>query len=154
MGSNTPRGTPARVLILFALLSGLVVVAAFRDSQNPGAFTVSYPTATGDTACHRPGTEPPLIAAGGFIYALEESGEDILKRRDDRMWRVPLAVPTPRLYTPSSTWPAGEIPPLYLKTGEGEYLRVLLRKATAQSSPAVDSQPPGPDSLSSSTAPQ
>lgn len=130
MGANTPRGTPARVLILFALLTGLVVVSAYRDSRNPDAFSVSYPTATGDTACHRPGTDPPPIAVDGIIYNLEESDDDILKRRDDRMWRVPLAVPTPRLYTPSSTWPAGEIPPLYLKTGEGAFLRVTLQKVS------------------------
>ena len=57
-----------------------------------------------------------------------------LPRRDDRMWRVPLAVPHPRLYTTTEFFPEGEVPPLYLKTGPGEFVKVELRKAAAEKS--------------------
>jgi hypothetical protein len=83
MAQNTARGTPAKVLLLFALLTGAVAVSAWRDWL----------------------------------------------RRDDEMFRVPLAVPLPRLYTISESWPADSVPPLYLKAAPGEYLRVALRKA-------------------------
>ena len=129
MAQNTPRGTPARVLILFALLTGAVVVAAFRDFLTPDADRITWPTAVGDTVYHKPGTEPPPMAAGGSLFTLREDPADRLQRRDDRMWRVPLPLPQPRLYSPVNSFPADQVPPLYLKTGPGEYLRVELEKA-------------------------
>ena len=96
MAQNTPRGTPARVLILFALLTGAVVVAAFRDSLTENADRISYPTAVGDFTYHTAGTEPPPIPVEGGVLTLREDVTDRLQRRDDRMWRVPLAVSVPR----------------------------------------------------------
>ena len=126
MAQNTPRGTPARVLILFALLTGAVVVAAFRDSLTENADRISYPTAVGDFIYHTAGTEPPPIPVEGGVLTLREDVTDRLQRRDDRMWRVPLAVSVPRLYSPVDTFLKDEVPPLYLKTGPGEYIRVEL----------------------------
>ena len=129
MAQNTARGTPARVLLLFALLSGVVVVAAWRDAlRRRDIEHVTYPTAVGDTAYYKPGSEPVKITVGDAVFTLQERPAEIRISRDDRMFRVPLAVPVPRLYTVSETWPAGEIPELYLKTAPGEYQRMELVK--------------------------
>lgn len=130
MAQNTARGTPARVLLLFALLTGGVVVAAWRDSlRRTELERVTWPTAVGDTAFHQPGDLPlPLAIPGGDFSLVEVPGEN-LQRRDDAIFRVPLAVSEPRLYTISESWPAGEVPPLYLKTALGEYVKVSLRRA-------------------------
>ena len=46
MAHNTARGTPARVLLLFALLAGGVTVAAWRDSLRRTELEhVAWPTA-------------------------------------------------------------------------------------------------------------
>ena len=129
MAQNTARGTPARALLLFALLSGVVVVAAWRDALRRKEMEhVTYPTAVGDTDYYKPGGEPLKIDVAGTLFTLQERPAEIRISRDDRMFRVPLAVPVPRLYTPSETWPAEDIPPLYLKTAPGEYQRMELAK--------------------------
>lgn len=132
MVQNTARGTPARVIILFALLTGAVAVVAWRDREPGESGGVRYPTAIGDTTYFKPGSEPLHIAIQGSVFMLAEENGDLLQCRDDRMWRVPLAVPQPRLYTTTESFPADEIPPLYLKTGPGEYVRVTLRKESTK----------------------
>ena len=131
MASNTPRATPARVIIVFALLAGVVVVAALRDSQRTEREQITYPTAVGDESYHQPGAEPLRIAVRGAVFTLHEEPGERLQRRDDRMWRVPLAVPVPRLYTTAESFPEDKVPPLYLKVGSGDYLRVELEAADA-----------------------
>jgi hypothetical protein len=128
MAQNTPRGTPARVLILFALLAGAVVVSSIQDARREGGFRIAYPTAVGDDGYYKPGGDPLQIAVNGAIFSLHEDPSERIQRRDDRMFRVPLAVPSPRLYTTTVSFPANEVPPLYLKTADGEYLRVELQK--------------------------
>ncbi len=127
MAQNTPRGTPARVLILFSLLTGAVMVSALQDARREDLFRVTYPTAVGDGDFYRQGEEPPSVEVRGAVVYLLEHGEGKLQRRDDRMFRVPLAAASPRLYTTSETLPENGTPPLYLKTGEGEFLRVEPR---------------------------
>ena len=134
MAQNTARGTPARVIILFALLTGAVAVVAWRDSRSTDALAVRYPTAIGDATYFKPGSGPVPIAIHGTVFSLVEETGERLPRRDDRMWRVPLAVPHPRLYTTTEFFPEGEVPPLYLKTGPGEFVKVELRKAVAEKS--------------------
>lgn len=129
MSRNTARGTPAKVLVLFALLTGVVVVSAWRDSlRRADLERVTWPTATGDNSFHQPGGPPLELKTQGSVFILEEETGERLQQRDDFMWRVPLAVPVPRLYTTTESWPAGEVPPLYLKTAPGEYLKVSLQK--------------------------
>ncbi len=132
MAQNTARGTPARVIILFALLTGAVTVVAWRDSQRGDSGGVRYPTAIGDTTYFKPGSEALHIAIHDSVFLLAEETGEVFQRRDDRMWRVPLAVPRPRLYTTTETFPEDEVPPLYLKTGPGEYVKVALGKAAAE----------------------
>ena len=134
MAQNTARGTPARVIILFALLTCAVAVVAWRNSREKEAGAVRYPTAIGDTTYFKPGGEPLQIAIHGTVFSLAEETGEVLRRRDDRMWRVPLAVPQPRLYTTSESFPPGEVPPLYLKSGPGEYVKVELRQAVTSGS--------------------
>ena len=128
MAQNTPRGTPARVLILFALLTGAVAVSSIQDARREGVFRISYPTAVGDDGYHKPDGDPLQVAVHGAIFILHEVSGERLQQRDDRMFRVPLAVPSPRLYTTANTYPENEVPPLYLKTADGEYQRVELQK--------------------------
>lgn len=129
MAQNTARGTPARVLVLFALLTGAVTVTAWRDSLRREELEhIAYPTAVGDTAYYKPGAESVPLTVQGSVFALHELPGETRQSRDDKMFRVPLAVPVPRLYTPAETWPSGEVPPLYLKTAPGEYQRMELKK--------------------------
>ncbi len=129
MSQNTARGTPGKVLLLFALLTGAVAVSAWRDwLRRSEVERVTWPTALGDTDYYQAGAEPIPLAVKGSAYLLEEQPGEKLQRRDDEMFRVPLAVPVPRLYTISESWPADSVPPLYLKAAPGEYLRVALRK--------------------------
>lgn len=131
MARNTARGTPARVIILFALLTGAVAVQTWRDAQRKEKGAIRYPTAIGDMSYFKPGSEPEPVSIHGTVFRLAEETGELLRCRDDRMWRVPLAVPQPRLYTTTETFPDGEVPPLYLKTGPGEFVKVELREAAA-----------------------
>jgi len=129
MAQNTARGTPGKVLLLFALLTGAVAVSAWRDWLRRSELErITWPTALGDTSYYQPGSAPVPLTVKGAAYLLEEQPGEKLQRRDDEMFRVPLAVPGPRLYTISESWPADSVPPLYLKAAPGEYLRVALRK--------------------------
>jgi hypothetical protein len=67
----------------------------------------------------------------GTVFSLHEVPGERLQQRDDRMFRVLLAVPQPRLYSTSESWPENTLPPLYLKTGDGEYVEVELRQPAA-----------------------
>ena len=88
MAQNLPRGTPARVLVLLALLIGLVAVSAWRDALRRGAATwVHHPTALGDTGLILPGQPPVRLTMGGKAITLT-TGAAIFNRRDDRMFRV------------------------------------------------------------------
>jgi hypothetical protein len=140
MARNTLRGTPARVLILFALLTGAVAVFSIQDARKEGGFRVTYPTAVGDDGYYRTGGEPPRIAVHGAVYALREDPTERIQRRDDRMFRVPLAVSVPRLYTTSDSYSPKEVPPLYLKTADGEYLRVELERSEADERSAAEQE--------------
>jgi hypothetical protein len=137
MAQNTPRGTPARVLILFALLTGAVAVSTIQDARREGDFRITYPTAVGDDSYYRPATEPLQIAVHGTVFNLREDPAERIQRRDDRMFRVPLAVPVPRLYTPSNSFSPNEVPPLYLKIADGEYLRVELESSATDAQSAA-----------------
>lgn len=129
MTRNTARGTPGKVLLLFALLTGVVAVAAWRDSlRRADLERVTWPTAVSDTLFYQPGGEQVKLTAQGGSFFLEEQPGERLQRRDDQMFRVPLAVPVPRLYTTTESWPQDTVPPLYLKTAHGAYVKVALRK--------------------------
>src|SRR5688572_12181705 len=124
MAQNTARGTPARILIIFSLLAGAVVVSALRDSRRAESGSIRYPTAVGDVAWFKPGSGPLQLAVHGAVFSLHEESGERLQRRDDLMFRVPVAVPEPRLYTTTDSFPENEVPPLYLKVADGEYVRV------------------------------
>ena len=114
MVQNTPRATPAKVIIVFALLAGVVVVAALRDSQRRDRDRITYPTAVGDESYYKSGGEPLQIAVNGAVFTLREEPGERFQRRDDLMWRVPLAVPVPRLYSTTESFPEDKVPPLFL----------------------------------------
>ena len=76
----------------------------------------------------------------GTVFSVVQIPGERLVRRDDLMFRVPLAVPGPRLYTTSESFGADELPVLYLKSSIGAYLKVELKKtleADEAESPAV-----------------
>lgn len=88
MAQNIPRGTPARVLVLLALLLGLVVVSAWRDALRREASTwLRHPTALGDTRLFLRGEAPVRLNTGGSMILLT-AGAATMHRRDDRMYRV------------------------------------------------------------------
>ena len=88
MAQNIPRGTPARILVLLALLVGLVAVSAWRDALRRQATTwVRHPTALGDTGFFLPGQPPVRLTTGGKAITLT-AGAAPFSRRDDRMFRV------------------------------------------------------------------
>ncbi|HEX2746523.1 MAG TPA: hypothetical protein VHM91_00880 [Verrucomicrobiales bacterium] len=133
MAQNIPRGTPARVLIVFALLGGAVAVSTIQDARKNELFRVTYPTAVGDDSYYKSGGEPVQITVNGSVFSLHEVAGERILRRDDRVFRVPLSVPVPRLYTTTDSSPPNEIPPLYLKTADGEYQRVELQAGAGKS---------------------
>ena len=88
MAQNLPRGTPARVLVLMALLIGLVAVSAWRDALGRDAATwIRHPTALGDIGFITRGQPPVRLTTGGKTVILT-SGAALFQRRDDRMFRV------------------------------------------------------------------
>ncbi len=88
MAQNLPRGTPARVLVLLALLVGLTAVSAWRDALRRSSGTwIRHPTALGDTGLFIPGQPPSRLISGGKTILLS-AGTATLHRRDDRMFRV------------------------------------------------------------------
>jgi hypothetical protein len=129
MARNSPRGTPARVILVFALLMAVVVISAWRDWRAGTLSRVSWPSAVGDGDFYMPGSGPLAVTVEGRIFSLfEESGER-LRMRDDQMWRVPLAVSTPRVYAVEERLPEDVVPKLYVKIAHGEYLQMRLEPA-------------------------
>lgn len=90
MAQNLPRGTPARLLVLLTLLTGLAAVSAWRDAlQRDRAVWVNYPTALGDTAFFRADRLPLDVEVGGQVVRLTaQAGEKPAAFRDDRMFRI------------------------------------------------------------------
>ena len=88
MAQNLPRGTPARVLVLLALLLGLTAVSTWRDAlQRDTASWVRHPTALGDASLFLPGQAPARLSTDGKNIILIPS-KSALHRRDDHMFRV------------------------------------------------------------------
>jgi hypothetical protein len=146
MAQNLPRGTPARLLVLLTLLTGLVAVSAWRDAlQRDRAVWVNYPTALGDTAFFRPDRLPLDIEVGGQVVRLTATGEKPMRFRDDRMFRVGpgLSEGLPfQIYT-STENPGDSIDvPLFAHAAPGEFLTL---QAGLKNPPApADRGGPGP----------
>jgi hypothetical protein len=124
---NSPRGTPGRVLLLFSLLAVAVTAASWLStSQKHTTFRVSWPTAVGDSSFHSRDSPLPTLSLGQHQFAIIPASEPILKRRDDRMFAANLPGNPIRLYTTTEKFPANQTPQLYLKSADGEFLRVNL----------------------------
>lgn len=140
MAQNTPRGTPARVLVLLALLLGLVAVSAWRDALRREATTwLRHPTALGDTALFLRGQAPARLNSGGKSILLT-AGAATLHRRDDRMFRVTtgLGENLPfSLFTATEHFEAETEPRLYARIAPHQFLR--LQATLQDSSQAPDS---------------
>ena len=131
MASNLPRGTPGRVLLLFGLLAAGVAAVVQRDATRPGQPpAVTHPTACGDATWFPAGSPPPAFELNGQRYLLVPTGGGRFERRDDLMFAVALPVGGGlRVYTPREDFDRMTIPPLYLKSGDGEFVRVKLEQA-------------------------
>ncbi|RYD38670.1 MAG: hypothetical protein EOP86_00135 [Verrucomicrobiaceae bacterium] len=128
MAQNLPRGTPARVLVLLTLLTGLVVVSAWRDAlQRDRAVWLNYPTALGDNAYCRLDQFPVRVKAEGQVVRLAPADGKVLRLRDDRMFRLR---PGPGDSLPFQLYTAVENPastsdaPLYARTGPGQFIQL------------------------------
>ena len=129
MARNSPRGTPARVILVFALLMAVVVISAWRDWRAGALSRVTWPSAVGDEEFYAPGSGPLAVTLEGRVFSLfEESGER-MRMRDDAMWRVPLAVSAPRVYSLEERLAGDVVPVLYVKIAHGEYLQMRLEPA-------------------------
>jgi hypothetical protein len=139
MPQNTPRGTPGRVVVLFALLSAVVAGLTLQEHrQRARRYTISYPTGMADTRCFRPGNDLPTARFEGTTYQLK-AGKHVT-RRDDSVYAVPISLDqNVRLYTDEFLPPEGKVPRFFLKLAPQEYLRVMLHpkdvNAHAKSSP-------------------
>ena len=152
MAQNTPRGTPARVLVLLALLMGLVAVSAWRDALQRGAVTwIRHPTALGDTAVYLPGQPPVRLTTGGKAITLT-AGAVPFHRRDDRMFRVTTGFGESLPFTVFSTRETLESesePRLYARIAPHQFLRLRASMAgpgalSGTPPPSVSTAPPPP----------
>lgn len=124
---NSPRGTPGRVLLLFSLLAVAVTAASWLSaSRKNTTFRVSWPTAIGDSTFHSRDSPLPTLSLGQHQFAIIPASEPTLNRRDDRMFAANLPGCPIRLYATTEKFPANQSPQLYLKSGDGEFLRVNL----------------------------
>ena len=140
MAQNIPRGTPARVLVLLALLMGLVAVSAWRDALRRDAATwVRHPTALGDTGFFIPGLPPVQLTTGGKAITLT-AGAAPFHRRDDRMFRVitgfgeslPFSV-----FSTKETLESETEPRLYARTAPHQFLRLRAALVAPEARPAT-----------------
>lgn len=157
MAQNLPRGTPARVLVLLTLLTGLVVVSAWRDALGRETNTgVRYPTALGDAGLLLPGQLPAHLQTGGRHFTIT-SGGPTFHRRDDRMFRVLTGAPEGlpfSLFTTRETLPDEAEPKLYARTAPQQYLRLRASLhpsgapvATPSRPVPASPQPPAPKAI-------
>lgn len=152
MAQNTPRGTPARVLVLLTLLTGVIMVSAWRDAlRRQQDNWVRYPTALGDTGILQPGALPATMRLAGGAVLLEKSGPETT-RRDDLMFRVPAAKGSAdlpfTLFTDSGeNDPDGE-PMLFARTAPHRFQQLKATMGSPESSiqppPAAPLMPPPP----------
>jgi hypothetical protein len=150
MAQNLPRGTPARVLVLLSLLTGLVTVSVWRDAlQRPGHTWVRYPTALGDTGLLKPGQLPVNLETPGGRVVLSAGGTP-LRRGDHRMFRVrtemePMLPFT--LFTTVENLAATPDPKLYARTAPHEFLKLraqVLDPAAPNLAPVRPVEPTAP----------
>ena len=143
MAQNLPRGTPARVLVLLALLMGLVAVSAWRDAlRRDAANWIRHPTALGDTGFFVPGQAPVQLTTGGKAITLT-AGKAPFHRRDDRMYRVTTGFGDNLPFSVFSTKETLETeaePRLYARTAPHQFLR--LRAALTASTVPSSTSPP------------
>ncbi len=140
MAQNLPRGTPGRVLVLLTLLCGLVAVSAWRDAlRRETDAWVSHPTALRDREVLLPGQLPARLVRGGKALSLSAGGA-VMKRRDDRMFRVApgegAGLPF-SLFTAQENLEAEAEPKIYARTGPGQFLRLRVRVAADQGGAAA-----------------
>ncbi len=128
MPRNTPRGTPARVLVLFGLLLAAVAVFTWRQAGLRGdEFRTVLPTGAGDAVFLPKNAVPVRARIDGRLWILEPAGGAALVRRDDRMFALPVVLPgNLRLYAKAPELPPGAVPRLYFKSAPGEYRRIRL----------------------------
>ena len=134
MAQNTPRGTPARVLVILALLIGLVVVSAWRDALRREATSgVRFPTALGDAGIFRATPAPMELTQGGTTIRLA-AGLRTVTLRDDQMFRVdsPMAAGLKfSLFTRTENPASQADPKLYARTAPDRYRRITASLAPA-----------------------
>lgn len=146
MAQNIPRGTPARILLIFTLLTAVVVVSAWRDAlrRDPAA-EIRHPTALGDPGFFRRGQPPVRIPVAGRLIELREDPGPAVARADDRMFRIPVPPDSPfSLFSdreiPEGGIPdGGEEPVIYARCAPGQYVRMIPAIAgdTAAPEPAA-----------------
>ena len=154
MAQNIPRGTPARVLVLLALLMGLVAVSAWRDAlRRNAAMWIQHPTALGDTGFFLPGQPAVHLTTDGKAITLT-AGSTPFHRRDDRMFRVttgfgeslPFSV-----FSARETLETEAEPRLYARVSPDQFLRL---RATLNGPQASSDMPALPQPAAPSPAPE
>lgn len=166
MAQNLPRGTPARLLVLLTLLTGLVAVSAWRDAlQRERAVWVNYPTALGDRNFFQPAQLPVEVRVGGRVVRLTAAGGKTLRRKEAGMYRVGAGIENElpfQLYSPRENPAQSEEAHLYAHTAPGEF--ILLHagvgqngdpgtRATDQGSKTTPAPVPAGDPLQPGTLP-
>jgi hypothetical protein len=126
MARNSPRGTPARIVLVFSLLTAVVAVSAWRDRHRAGLSRTGWPSAVGDEEFYETGSGPLALGVEGRMFRLVEENGERVALRDDLMWRVPLALSRPRVYAPEQALPQDRLPRLFVKAGHGQYVEMRL----------------------------
>jgi hypothetical protein len=155
MAQNLPRGTPGRVLVLLAMLTGLVVVSAWRDAlrretlrreatqRGEGHPGIRHPTALGDAGLLDPGQLPLYLQAAGKNFTLSAGGP-IYHRGDDRMFRVLTGEQAGfpfTLFSTHETISSETEPRLFARKAPHQYLRLRTRLVQAETPLGVATSP-------------
>ena len=138
MAANVQRGTPGRLLLLWAFMLPVVVLFAWRVHLHRDKFEwVEYPTGLGDrqfySSLGKNDFYEPNLRFGGLTVGLFRRSVEPLDRQDDRMLKIAkeeggrcfvYADQTAAKTSPSK--PATKR--IYVKSGDDKYLEFGERK--------------------------